>query len=747
MASLVETLQSQQHRLLQPSHSLNESALGLAKQYLDAVGADINTVQKQRQEQLRKRKKNLVYEKSRKLHGIDQLYMEGFAVDQIWQQAKRVLDVSISMTSEWVNENDRALDKEEDYLVKRRKIGDEQEKDTNDINSHEQSLSEEDVGSELVEDDPGFSSDEDSSSLHSQEDTPLETDGSDDALDTDDQVPLEDTSTPKNRHEEFIRDKHGLNDGFFSIDRFNRNTQFLESVDARGEDDDGAASDEEEIDWGADPLVKGANIALGETKPRPMADEENSDQDEDEEAGPTFGNADLDASDTDESDGEDPLMSGNAPGEFSNTNEIMYDDFFAPPAGSKRTKMTRLDMKPSRRGLKTENATDRNVEKLAREEDDDIDSDGAADVQRAISSVKRDLDEDVDELGSAAEPVAAEDEREYEQNMSTHERRMVVFRKEIAKLEKENVSKKPWALTGETVAAARPENALLEEDMDFERAGKPLPVPTQEVNESIEELVKRRILHNEFDEVLRRRPELNDGSKPGRRGLTNTQGELDELSNSKPQKGLAQEYEDEHLRRTDPNFVDQGSEALKKKHMEIEKQWAGLQSQLDALCNWHYKPRPVTENLEVRTDAAVVRMEEARPTADTAGNISGLAPQEVYRPGRSERTPGEVLTNGGTAVSKEEETRENKRRRRRRAKERAQKSGSNFDKQDNEQKQGNTAAKKADLKKRDHRDIAKTLQDGNVKIIGKKGEVQDFDRKGTSTNAHSVKTGAAVFML
>ena len=50
------------------------------------------------------------------------------------------------------------------------------------------------------------------------------------------------------------KDKFGLNDGFFSIDDFNKQTQFLENQDARGDPNDGAASDEEDIDWEADPM-------------------------------------------------------------------------------------------------------------------------------------------------------------------------------------------------------------------------------------------------------------------------------------------------------------------------------------------------------------------------------------------------------------------------------------------------------------------------------------------------------------
>ena len=116
-------------------------------------------------------------------------------------------------------------------------------------------------------------------------------------------------------------------------------------------------------------------------------------------------------------------------------------------------------------------------------------------------------------------------------------------------------------------------NSLLEEDLDFERAGKPVPVITAEVSESIEELIKRRILAHDFQDIIRRRPDGLATGKDGRRG------KLDfELDDSKSKKGLAEEYEEEHLRRTDPNFVDVKDEKLEKEQKEIELQLIAAES-------------------------------------------------------------------------------------------------------------------------------------------------------------------------
>ena len=47
---------------------------------------------------------------------------------------------------------------------------------------------------------------------------------------------------------------------------------------------------------------------------------------------------------------------------------------------------------------------------------------------------------------------------------------------------------------GEASSRARPENSLLEQDLDFEHAGKVVPTVTEESVASLEELIKRRIL-------------------------------------------------------------------------------------------------------------------------------------------------------------------------------------------------------------------------------------------------------------
>ncbi|KAJ1633116.1 U3 small nucleolar ribonucleoprotein complex, subunit Mpp10, partial [Pavlovales sp. CCMP2436] len=78
--------------------------------------------------------------------------------------------------------------------------------------------------------------------------------------------------------------------------------------------------------------------------------------------------------------------------------------------------------------------------------------------------------------------------------LSAHELRLRRMQEKIEALEDANVANKPWQLRGEVGAAGRPLNSLLEEHIDFEAAARPAPAITQDVTESIEDIIKQRIL-------------------------------------------------------------------------------------------------------------------------------------------------------------------------------------------------------------------------------------------------------------
>ncbi|GJC98526.1 U3 small nucleolar ribonucleoprotein Mpp10 [Colletotrichum higginsianum] len=453
------------------------------------------------------------------------------------------------------------------------------------------------------------------------------------------------------------------------------------------DDDELSGSELEDIDWTADPLAPSSKSKSSKRKNEDeMEEDAGSDEEDEEEDGPTFGDMDLDAPEGASDEDMDDAMEDDQ--EF-NANGIYFKDFFAPPA-----------KKASKDGKYKKNRSVRFAPKKVTDED----------VERAMEDVKRDLFHDESDHGDdsddALSDVSAGDPRS---RRSAHERRQAKLAEEIRKLEAESVAKRQWTLTGEASAVERPMNSLLEEDLAFEHLGKPVPVITAEVSEGIEDLIKRRILAQDFDEVLRRRP---DADLPA-----NTRRGLVELDDSKSGKGLAEIYEEEHIKNADPdNYVSKSDEKLQREEQEVEKMWKDLSAKLDSLSSWHYKPKAAAPSLTVVSDAATIAMEDAQPT--TAQGVSGgqsmIAPQEVYKAGKDTAEAGEVVGKSGLPMARQEMSREDKVRRRRREKERIRKAGGTDKK---------PLSKKAQMQK----DTMADLKKGGVKVINRKGEVVDVD--------------------
>lgn len=655
------------------------------KTFLDPLAADVSAAQleRQRENRKRKRKRDVEDEEEEPLR-LKKVYVEGFAVEQVWEQVKRVVEGVTREVRLGMGEIEGGFEEFEQSVNGQDDIGAKMKED--EVAGHGED--EEEGIWEDVEDGIGEVEGEESTE-NLQED--IDDEG---GLMEDGDLDEEDEDQALQHNGNFVEDPNGLNDGFFSIDDFNRQSQFLEQIDTRGGADDGAPSDEEEIDWAADPLT--SNLILNERKKESnTTDNESGEEDED---GPIFSGMDLDApegasgedSDEDELDLDDQ-------NDLSNANNIMYADFFAPPP----QKSSRKKGRPMPHNFPTKSS---NVREEQPKEDDE-------DIERTMAAVHRDLFSDEEDLDSEENPLDPNDSKS---RRSTHERHQASLLQEIRKLEAQNVAKRNWTLSGEARANDRPVNSLLEEDLEFERTGKPVPVITKEVSEDIEAMIKRRILNKEFDEVLRRRPdELLTGSL-GRRGV------LPEVDDTKSKKSLAELYEEEYMRKTDPNFVDPRDDKLKKEHMEIEKMWKEIVSKLDSLCNWHYRPRPVEMTVQVRSDAPAVSMEDARPSGVggvDVGEASQLAPQEVYRAG-DKKERGEVLTKGGAVMKTEELTREQKLRRRRREKERAKKAASNAKP---------TAEAKKDKRAREKKDVVSSLKKGGVTVIGRTGELLNVE--------------------
>ncbi|KAL2833655.1 U3 small nucleolar ribonucleoprotein complex, subunit Mpp10 [Aspergillus pseudoustus] len=661
---------------LHPSKKLRTGILDTAKFFLDSLAVSVSDSQVTRQRNNRKRKRSGVEDEITNVLQLKQLYVDGFSSDQIWEQALRIFDSA-----------DQEI--ERDYTIWAQNTQQP---------AHELSASP--VSLDGVSEDESVLGDGDSASdlEGSMDGSSIDVDKDPEGLDIDAEIAPSDSEEglldesdadgDDDHADTYVEDRFGLNDGFFSIDDFNKQTELFERQDARGDVND--ESDEDEVDWHTDPLGAGGLSLPARNK----VDKFDDGMSESDEEGPTFDNIGADSeSDLDEDDPPaDALGAG-----FSNTSDIMYTDFFAPPPRKASKKRSRLLPKTQPTEI-TEN-----------------------DIDRAMADVRRDLFDDEESAGeSENEPGSPENSRG---NRSTHEKQRSRIADEIRRLEAASIAKKEWMLSGEARAAERPMNSLIEEDLDFERIGKPVPVVTTELSEGIEDLVKRRIIAKEFDEVIRRRPGLPD--------KRNAQKARVELEDGKPQQSLAELYEADHLRATDANYADPENQKLFKEHTEITNLWRDITSQLDTLSNWHYKPKAPQASINVVTDVATITMEDAQPT--TSGTVrasAALAPQEIYAPGETTRSPGEVVMRNGVPITKEEMSREDKSRLRRRQKKQGQASAEH--------------SKKRSDKAVEKQQIVSDLKKGGVKVIGKGGDMMNLDGskvtgKGDKSGAHAMK--------
>ncbi|KAK2596627.1 U3 snoRNP protein [Conoideocrella luteorostrata] len=702
------------HIFIEPDISLPSESLNIVKDTLEAFAAQVGDLQQARLKESRKRKRSA--EKgvaSGDVLKLRKVYVDGFETGQVWQQAKRIIGGVLGFAEGLVEELQEDGEIVEDARSKEGggprtlSFG----KDGFEVGSDEDEASEGGLNRELNEDDDDDDDEdeEDEEEEDEEEETDLENgvdgvDYEDEELqdaegqlheDDDDDDKVEEEEEEEEDADEYVEDPNGLNDGFFSIDAFNKQTQWFEDQDARGDLTTDQASDDEDVDWGADPLAPSKSQSKSSAKkPIQAPVDEEEDDEEEEEDGPTFGDMALDAPEGDSEDEAMDLEDGaDKEDDDFNANEVYYKDFFAAPARKNRPgkpfKKKAVHFEPQK----------------PNEED----------TERAMADVKRDLFDDESENEDSDDALSDVSAGDPKSRRSTHERRQAKLAEEIRQLEAASVAKREWTLSGEATAVDRPMNSLLEQDLDFEHVGKPVPVITPEVSESIEELIKRRILSQEFDEVLRRRPDTDVLPANARRGLV-------EVDDSKSTKGLAEVYEEEHIKNANPDtYVSKADEKVQKEEKEIEAMWRDVSARLDALSSWHYKPKPTAPSLTVVSDVATISMEDAQPSTAQAiaGESSRMAPQEIYKAGADKDSvaKGEVVTKAGMPLSREEISREDRTRRRRRHKERMRKAGGADAQRD----------KKLGSRAKMQRDTMAELKKGGVRVINRKGEITDVD--------------------
>lgn len=313
-------------------------------------------------------------------------------------------------------------------------------------------------------------------------------------------------------------------------------------------------------------------------------------------------------------------------------------------------------------------------------------SDSEEEINQADAAAQRDL------FFSESEE---EDDSQPMQGLSKFERQQHELEQQIRDLESENIGEKEWGMRGEIQASQRPGDSLIDADVEFERNAKPAPVITQEVTDSLEELIRDRVAKRLFNDLPKRSAALEPRQRP----------DLPELSDRKSENSLAEQYERDHLRSSNPDyFAKQDREKLDAAHREVVDLYSSLVRKLDSLCSWNYTPKAPKPSLEIRTEAPAISMEEAQPGTMATG--STFAPQEVYRPEAA--TKEEIIGPNGLPVARSELTPEERQRQRRRVKQKLRKSD------------------KPEASESDKSRMFTQLQRGNVNLVDKKGQKRDM---------------------
>ncbi|XP_063169989.1 U3 small nucleolar ribonucleoprotein protein MPP10 [Candoia aspera] len=235
---------------------------------------------------------------------------------------------------------------------------------------------------------------------------------------------------------------------------------------------------------------------------------------------------------------------------------------------------------------------------------------------------------------------------------SSFEKRQEKMSEKIKSLEEELLTEKPWQLKGEITGQKRPENSLLEEMLLFDHAVRMAPMVTEETTLELEEIIKRRIKDQAWDDVVRKEKPKEDPFEYKKR-LT--------LDHEKSKLSLAEIYEQEYLKLNQKKT----EEEEKPEHIEIRKMMDSLFVKLDALSNFHFMPKPPVPEVKIVSNLPAITMEEVAPVH--VSDAALLAPEEI----KEKNKGGDVKTGAEkTPTDKKRDRRKKKLMKRMKLKER-----------------------------------------------------------------------------
>jgi U3 small nucleolar RNA-associated protein MPP10 len=421
-----------------------------------------------------------------------------------------------------------------------------------------------------------------------------------------------------------------------------QNAPLLDKVTAFLEDEGSVTRDEQSSSDGEGYASSGVDVDELEAEAPFSASAQEEEEDEEDEEGDHQQMPSSEAEQEEESEQEDrdgttsffPVPMDDSGDEFQTTGErVSTDEFFSMRAMEEfADDMEERGSDAEQFDLDLENDEEMDEEALMLPEGDEL---TYADLYAAPRKIKRPADPEEemhwevftdDEEAAAmrgessvADAVVATQANEPVDvdAMTPHERRQYLLQQQISDLEKTIIRPRNWELTGEVMADQRPEDSLLEKQLEFNHIGHVQEQFTEEANVRLEAMIRERIAHSLFDDVERVVAEKQKPKKVKK-----------ELDHDKSQLSLAEIYEKDYVdkHRTDGSSEQQEKQTAQER--EIGELFAQLSYQLDSLCNFNFTPRPPRDEMQVVAQESAIAMEEIIPDAVNAEQM--LAPQDLY---------------------------------------------------------------------------------------------------------------------
>jgi len=261
-----------------------------------------------------------------------------------------------------------------------------------------------------------------------------------------------------------------------------------------------------------------------------------------------------------------------------------------------------------------ESGTDKKRVHFAKDNDYEDKEESAENSERPV----QDLLASSDSEGEEADDILG---RKNKQETSSFEKRQEKLTAKITEMESASLTEKPWQLKGEVSGPARPENSLLEEDLDFDHTTRLAPQITEETTKSLEDIIKQRIKDKSWDDVERKTRQVEEAFEYKKRVV---------LDQEKSKQSLSQIYEQEYIKQQQK----EEEEKEDPDHETIKKMMTSLFLKLDALSNYHYTPKAPSADIQIVSQQASIAMEEVAPVSMSEAHA--LAPEEVEAKQREE---------------------------------------------------------------------------------------------------------------